>query len=91
MPLAPYDYNLLDYAEYSWIEFSVPGSVENYALLRLLTSDEPFDTLHLAQVDLSTGALGDDIRIPWANTGFLLRRRFVDGTSAVVEEVRVDW
>jgi hypothetical protein len=90
-PLARYDWNLMDYADHSWIGFEVAGSAENFALVRLLTSNEPFDTLHLVQIDPKTATPGDDIKVPWSNKGFSLRRRSVDGTSATVEEVRIDW
>jgi hypothetical protein len=63
-PLAPYDYDLDDYSEYSWIEFTRQGLEEGYALIRLLSTDTPFDTLHLVQIDPLSGTPGRTTKLP---------------------------
>jgi hypothetical protein len=90
-PLAPYDYYIRSYAEFSWIEFDSPDAGDSAAFVGLRSDAEPFDTLYLVQVDPESGKPGDSIEVPWRDHGFALRRRFVDGTSERVTEVRVDW
>lgn len=54
MHFAPYDIDMEAYPETSWIgvgDSSNPGR----ALVRLLTIDEPFDTVQVADIDLVTG------------------------------------
>jgi hypothetical protein len=90
-PLPPYDYFIRSYAELSRVEFTPAGTVEALVFVGFATSERPFDTLKLVQVDPGSGVPGQDIRAPWSDRGFAVRRRFVDGNAEVVTQVRVDW
>jgi hypothetical protein len=85
------EFYIRSYAEFSWIEFDSPDAGDSAAFVGLRSDAEPFDTLYLVQVDPESGKPGDSIEVPWRDHGFALRRRFVDGTSERVTEVRVDW
>ncbi len=82
-PILSYDIDHLSYAESSWV--GVGTLVDRgAALVRLVSVDEPFDSVQVVEVDDSTGSMGERRIVSWEDANFYLANRSSDGTLARV-------
>lgn len=66
-PLARYDYDVPTYRELSWIEWADAGRSGQFAFVRLLSVEGPFDTVQFVEIDASSGeVVGERISVPWS-------------------------
>jgi hypothetical protein len=89
LPMARYDYDFTSFADFSWIELAAVELSPSFVLLRLLSSESPFDTAQFAQVD-GQGMVLDRIVMPLHGLEFRLRRRFDDGSFVFVKTLTLD-
>jgi hypothetical protein len=80
LPLARYDIDLDDYFGMSWLTVDV-NSPHQSALVRLLTRDEPFDTVQVVEIDPVTLRAGQKRTVPLREAAFVLCQRLENGRA----------
>ncbi len=87
--LAAYDIDVTSYSDTSWIACR-PDPDKSLALVRLLTNEQPFDTVQAVEVDSETYVASDRLTIPFAETEFAYVRRRPDGPDSLVMRVEAE-
>jgi hypothetical protein len=85
-PVARYDLDASGYGEVSWIgegDSSSPGR----AVVRLLSTVEPFDTVQVVEVDCESDLAGERRSVRWDECRFFLVRRSAGPTLEIVTSV----
>jgi hypothetical protein len=85
-PLALYDIDIDAYGAASWI--GVGDSIQSGpAMIRLLSSVSPFDTVQVVNIDLATGLPAERGLVRWEDARFFLVRRSENGSLVCVTTV----
>lgn len=88
LPLPRYDFDIDTYSGHSWIQvLSVPAQ-QTYALLRLLTRAEAFDTVQVVEVNPESLEAGARYTFPWDDVKFILNERISGRSFRLLTEVR---
>jgi hypothetical protein len=85
LKLVRYDIDYEDYARNSWLALQ-SNSVPDEAFVRLLSVDDPFDAVEVAEVDLNHWSVRRRRVIPWHGASFLLVRRFPGSRELEITE-----
>ncbi|MFD3443218.1 hypothetical protein ACFDTO_01295 [Microbacteriaceae bacterium 4G12] len=86
LKLARYDIDYEDYTMSSWLALQ-SDSAPNQAFTRLLSVDNPFDTVEVAEIDLEDWSVRHRRTVPWRGAPFVLARRY--GASEILISERI--